>query len=325
MKPQFHSRFVHCKVPILTRFSSSRTFNGVEIVHVKAQERQSQATDALRCSYFECANWTRNVQTTRRTQRLSCHLWFPGRSVKSLRPGGRRLAQRALAGRRHKHVRLRRMSSQRQMEDCGSPAPLEIFLVALMVLLFVFLTAVNLGNNLTTRPPLDELLIPQEVAEEGSAVVTGAPATSIQTGATADLRYREFYDAPGYPGIDGDVIELDDLVTDAAESSASSPPPPSNTRAERSRPRTRSNPLRNRTPLISRPRSRESEEAASAGPATSQEPHQDQLSFYTLLRRRRPNDTESRGSEVYRLEPYDPYYRRRAASVPTLGTDAEDT
>lgn len=216
--------------------------------------------------------------------------------------------------------------SQRQMEDCGPPEYIELVLSALLVLLFVFLSAVNLGNNLTSRPPLDELLATQAEGGQEFAVTTEAAAASIQTESTADQSYTDFRTTGGYPGIEGDVIELDDLVTDVPESSASSPTALSTNRAG-SRPRTRSNSLRIRTPSIPRPQSRRESEAASAGIATSQkpsDPQQSQLSFFTLLRRRRPNDTESRGSEVYRLEPYDPYYRRRAASVPTLGTGIED-
>lgn len=214
-------------------------------------------------------------------------------------------------------------------QDCGPPSlqdPLDVILAALLIFVLVFLTALNLGNNLTSIPPLDEQPPRPEEVEEGFPVPTEAAAESIQTETTADLSYTEFHTGHGYTGIDGDVIELDDLVTEVPESSASSPPSPSDNRAAgRSRPGTRSNSLRTRTPSFSK--SRQESEASTTGLAISQEPLQPQqskLSFFTLLRGRRPNDTESRGSEVHRLEPYDPYYRRRAASVPALRTGIED-
>jgi hypothetical protein len=115
------------------------------------------------------------------------------------------------------------------------------------------------------------------------------------------------------------------LETQVPESSASSPPSPSEYRAGLSRPRTRSNSLLQRIRSDSRARRESTDTVASR--ATSREylrPQQSQASFFGARRRRRPNDTESRGSEVHRLEPYDPYYRRRAASVPALRSGIED-
>jgi hypothetical protein len=80
---------------------------------------------------------------------------------------------------------------------------------------------------------------------------------------------------------------------------------------------------RRRSDSVSRQRS----DVTTTGFTASQEslqPGQSQPTLFTLLRRRRPNDTESRGSEVHRLEQYDPPFRRRAASVPALRTGFED-
>lgn len=188
---------------------------------------------------------------------------------------------------------------------------------------FLILIAINLGNNLAIRLPLDER---QQLEEEEGPVNTGAVGDANDTETTGgEPSYTEFQTALGHTDFDGDVIELEDLDTEAPESSTSSPASPSEYRAGRSRPRTRSNSLRIRTRSNSLVR-RESQDTI-ASRATLHEypqPQQSQVSLFGARRRRRPNDTESRGSEVYRLEPYDPYYRRRAASVPALRSGFED-
>lgn len=182
--------------------------------------------------------------------------------------------------------------------------------------IFILLTAVNIGNNLAITPSYDEQ---QLRPEDENQVNTEAASDSIDTETTGGRSYTEFHTGLGHTEFDGDVIELDDLDTEEPESSTSSP------RAPSSRPRSRSNSVRQRTRSESRAR-RESEDTV-ASRATSREyppSQQSQTSLFGARRRRRPDDTESRGSEVYRLEPYDPYYRRRAASVPALRSGIGD-
>lgn len=179
---------------------------------------------------------------------------------------------------------------------------------------FLVLIAINLGNNLAIRLPLDER---QQLEEEEDPVNTGAVGDANDTETTGgDPSYTEFQTALGHTDFDGDEIELEDLDTEAPESSTSSPASPSEYRAGRSRPRTRSNSLVRR----------ESQDTIATRATLHEypQPQQSQVSLFGARRRRRPNDTESRGSEVYRLEPYDPYYRRRAASVPALRSGFED-
>jgi len=208
-------------------------------------------------------------------------------------------------------------------EPRGDPA-----LVAFLLLLFVILTAVNQGNNLFVRPTNRDVrrllrlrpLRPRRNAEAERhlpASIEAAPE-SVRTEPTADSSSGEIETRQAIPGIDGEVIELDDLSAEPPDYSASSPPSPCEVRAPQ------------RTRRRSSSGSKRGSEATTTGSATSHEslppsPTSQPPFFSAPLRRRRPNDTESRGSEAHRIGPNEPYFsRRRAASVPALPTGTED-
>lgn len=189
----------------------------------------------------------------------------------------------------------------------GNDYVVEIILVMLLAIALVYLTAVTFGNNLGWT--LDEVPLPRD---DGLPVIVQTDPASI-----SNPSYTEFQSGQGATDFDGDVLELDDLVTEGADSEAASPPSPSGNPAGPSLPLWVGRQADSREPL----------QDVSVSRATSREflqPPQSAISLFAPLHRRRANDTESRGSEVYRSDPYDPYYRRRAASVPALRSEIQD-
>lgn len=208
------------------------------------------------------------------------------------------------------------------MTSCYCSTYFEDLLVWLVATVLMYMTAINLCNTLAVRPSLDER---QPRPEEEIPVNGEAVGASLNSDTTGEPSYTEFQGTLGPTDFGGDVVELDDLDTEIPESSTSSPPSPSEYRGGQAKPRTRSNSLGRRTRSNSRARRGSEDRVPSrASPLEYLQPQQSQVSLFGTRRRQRPNDTESRGSEVYRLEPYDPYYRRRAASVPALRSGIED-
>jgi hypothetical protein len=183
---------------------------------------------------------------------------------------------------------------------------LEIFLFSLLVVVLLVLSALNLNPELPVPPANDDA-----------------------------AAYPDYL----YSDSGSEFIDLDDLDSEYSESS----PSEAEQAAGRSRTRSRSTPMPplsrsgSRTRIVrarsfsrTRPTSRSLEQEqeppvfSRASSRESLQPHHSETSLFGQRLRRRANDTESRGSEVYRLDPSEPYYRRRAASVPVLRQNTEE-
>ncbi|KAB5582579.1 hypothetical protein GE09DRAFT_1277971 [Coniochaeta sp. 2T2.1] len=214
---------------------------------------------------------------------------------------------------------------------------LAVYFSVLFIAMLITLSAATIGNifkitaivrrSLPEPEPSPEEIEPIEEDEEEAEVpeeqqVPIAASTDTATITTDRPSLTEVRTPTNYKGIEGELLGLDDLIPTSGDSE--SPPPPEDQPEERSRQRPKLYSKLLRIPSASRPR--EASTATTASVATSRETFgpQRSVSFFHPRRRRRPDDTEARGSEVYRLEPNEPYYRRRAASTPVLRPETEE-